>query len=126
MPPTEPDGSSRRFVAIFKVALTLTCPNCGRGGLYERTLKMRRSCSVCKADFTFFDAEDGPALFAIVLLSAVSIGFMAFLEAKFKPPFWLYLVAYPLPMLALAVVLIRHIKAFLFASAWVHGVKTKK
>lgn len=119
-------AATKPAAVILKSVLALTCPNCGKGKLYQGMLRVRDKCPTCKADLSAFNAEDGPALFAIVILSAMAIGLMAFLELNFHPPLWVYMVAYPLPMLALTVLLIRHIKAFLLASAWVHGIKNKK
>ena len=118
--------AATNLAVILSSAAALTCPNCGRGKIYRGMLRVRAKCSVCGARLSAFSAEDGAALFAIVILSAIAIGFMAFLELNFRPPLWVYAVAYPLPMLVLGIVLIRHIKAFLLASAWVNGVKTEK
>ena len=44
-------------IRLFRRALRLTCPNCGKGGIFESWFRMRVQCPVC--GFRFERGEEG-------------------------------------------------------------------
>lgn len=48
------------------------CPECGRGKLWRAYLKFAPQCAACGADFSVADTGDGPAVFVVLLVGAIS------------------------------------------------------
>ena len=83
--------------------LLVRCPRCGTGPLLERGLSVRSACPKCGQSFAFADSGDGPAVFAILLLGAVTLGGALFVEFRYEPPGWVHVLLWGviLPLLAL-------------------------
>ena len=63
--------------------LAQRCPNCGKGGLYRRYLKVRPQCEACGHDLARYPADDGPAYLTILLIGHLIVG-----PALFFPVVW--------------------------------------
>jgi uncharacterized protein (DUF983 family) len=59
------------------------CPNCGKGGIYRRYLKVRPHCEVCDHELARYPADDGPAYLTILLIGHLIVG-----PALFFPIVW--------------------------------------
>ena len=68
------------------------CPRCGEGKLFSSFLSVGNECGVCRLDYTFVDAGDGPAVFVILIIGFVVVGLALWLEVNFGPPLWLHLL----------------------------------
>lgn len=68
------------------------CPRCGQGRLFEGLLKVRPACTACGLDYGFADAGDGPAVFVMLILGFLVVGFALWFEFTFHPSIWLHLV----------------------------------
>lgn len=96
------------------------CPNCGRGKLFSRYLRLAESCASCGADFTMADVGDGAAVFVILIVGALAV------PAAFIAQFalgWHPLASAALAgalTLALSLVLLPVAKGVLFALQWLH------
>lgn len=91
------------------------CPRCGKGGLFDGFLAITERCAVCGLGFGGHDAGDGPAVFAIFILSFGVVGLAGFVEFLFAPPLWLHVVLW-LPMtLGLGLFLLRPLKGLTIA-----------
>ena len=57
--------------------LRLRCGACGKGKLFERYLKFKPACEVCKRDMSAADTADGPAFFVgfflLILLAPILV-----------------------------------------------------
>jgi uncharacterized protein (DUF983 family) len=96
------------------------CPRCGQGKLFSGYLKLAPRCDVCDLDFAFADPADGPAFFALTIMSFPILGFIWWLDATFVPPWWVHAVV-SLPILILACVLpLRPLKGWLVCSQYFH------
>ena len=93
----------------------MRCPRCGQGKLLEGLLAVRARCVVCGLDLRAQDAGDGPAVFVVLILGAVSVGLALLLEAKLEPPIWVHLAIWPAFILAGALALLRPLKATMIA-----------
>jgi len=94
------------------------CPRCGKGHLFEGWLKLRPSCEVCGLDYKFADPADGPAFFAMMVMSFPATGFAMWLEITREPPYWVHLITtFPL-MFALCVLPLRALKGWLVCSQY--------
>lgn len=100
----------------FVTGLTMTCPVCGKGKLFDGYLTLRKSCEHCGADFAELDSGDGPAFFVMFIVSLLVVIPAIFMEILYSPPYWLYAVIF-LPVGAFfTFVLLRPCKALLVAA----------
>jgi uncharacterized protein (DUF983 family) len=107
-------------VSPLSAALSCRCPRCGRGKLFNGLLEVTERCAVCGLDLRAEDAGDGPAVFVVLILGAVSVGLALLVEATFKPPLWVHLVLWTPLVLGGAIALLRPIKAGLIALQYRH------
>jgi uncharacterized protein (DUF983 family) len=107
----------RRWPEVSPVSagLRCRCPRCGQGPLFKGLLTVAERCSVCGLDLTPHDSGDGPAVFVILVLGAVVVPLALALEAWAAPPTWVHLVVWPPVIVALAIALLRPMKATLVA-----------
>ena len=81
---------------------------------------MAERCSVCDLDFRAQDAGDGPAVFVILILGALSVGLAILVEVEFAPPLWLHVVLWAPLVLGGAILMLRPLKAGLIALQYRH------
>jgi len=102
-------------VAPLSAGLGCRCPRCGRGKLFKGLLTVADKCSVCGLDFGPHDSGDGPAVFVIFLLGALIVPAAIGLEVWAQPPIWVHLLVWIPAIVALAILLLRPMKATLVA-----------
>ena len=77
-------------------------------------------CASCGLDLRGNDAGDGPAVFVILGLGALIMMLVFWVEFRYEPPWWMH-VAIWLPLtFALAVWMLRFLKALLVAQQFAH------
>ncbi|MEY2756927.1 MAG: hypothetical protein RIR33_705 [Pseudomonadota bacterium] len=107
-------------VSALSAGLRCRCPNCGKGQVFDGFLKFRKACPSCGADFTIADAGDGPAFFvmfaALILIAPTAM----FLELALHPPGWIYVLIWPPVTVGFCLLVLRPVKALLFALQWKH------
>jgi uncharacterized protein (DUF983 family) len=100
------------------------CPDCGRGDLFGRFLKVHHSCPACGAALHHHRADDAPAYFTILVVGHFIIGGLLSLERAFAPPTWVHLALWlPLTLLA-SLWLLPRVKGALIGLQWalyMHG-----
>lgn len=98
------------------------CPRCRAGNLFAGpfTIALRRTCDRCNLDYTFADAGDGPAIFAIFILGVLVLGGALIAEFKFGVPAWGHVLLWGLLTPLAALVLLRGLKSWLIASQFKH------
>ena len=112
MVPTEP--------SVSKAAFGGRCPRCGQGKLFDGYLTVGPRCTRCNLDYTIFNAGDGPAVFAILIVGAIVTGAALFVEFKYRPPYWVHAVLW-IPLIGILTgVLLRLMKAFLLVLQYKH------
>ncbi len=99
----------------MRAGLRCRCPRCGQGRLFKGLLTVAGTCAVCELDLTSHDAGDGPAVFVIFLLGFIVVPLALGFEAALAPPIWLHLVIWPPVIIALAIAMLRPMKAVLVA-----------
>ena len=114
---------SQKRISPFVAGVMALCPRCGEGGLFAGFLKMRDSCTACGLDFRFADTGDGPAVFAIFILGFFVLGGALLVEFNFFPPLWVHVVLWGILTPLFALLLLRSIKALLFAFQYYHGAE---
>ena len=83
-------------------------------------LKVRDRCEVCGLDLRAHDSGDGPASLVILVLGAIVMVLVFWVEFRFSPPLWVHAILWPLVTVPLAIVLMRHMKAALVALQFRH------
>jgi uncharacterized protein (DUF983 family) len=109
---------------------TMCCPNCGRGKLFGRYLKVVDRCAVCGEDYSSQRADDFPAYLVIIVVGHVVVPAMLLVEELFAPAIWLqYMIWLPLTVFG-ALALLQPVKGAVVALQWhlgMHGfARTKK
>jgi uncharacterized protein (DUF983 family) len=76
------------------------CPRCGEGRLFSGFLTIAERCGVCRLDYSFADAGDGPAVFVILIIGFVVAGLALWFDVTADPPLWLHFILWgPLALL---------------------------
>ena len=87
------------------------CPRCHEGKLFAGLLEITPTCPVCGLDLSAHDAADGPAVFVIFIVGALSvIGALTF-EAIASLPYWMHFAIWPVVVIAATLGLLRPLKA---------------
>jgi uncharacterized protein (DUF983 family) len=110
-----PPPSSWPRVPPMQAGLRCRCPRCGRGALFRGLLTVRDRCAVCGLDLSPHDSGDGPAVFVILILGALVMPLVFWVEFTFEPPPWVHLVIWLPAILGLSVLMLRPMKAILVA-----------
>lgn len=97
------------------------CPNCARGRLFDRFLKVTPGCAACGYDFSAEDSGDGPAVFVVLIVGFVVTFAALLVEVKYAPPYWLHAVLWLPLMLGLSLGLLQPFKGLLLAIQFCHG-----
>jgi len=107
-------------VSPLVAALFCRCPRCGEGKLYDGVLTVASSCTRCGLDLRAQDAGDGPAVFVVLIIGAVTVGLAIIVEILFSPPFWVHAVLWTPLVIGGAILLLRPLKAGLIALQYRH------
>jgi len=102
-------------ISSVRVGLTGCCPGCGKGHLFSGFLTLAKKCDACGLDYGFADSGDGPAVFVILIVGFLIVGAALLVEVNYEPPLWLHALIWPPILLALALGLLRLLKAALVA-----------
>lgn len=87
------------------------CPKCREGALFSGFLTVQERCRSCGLDLRAHDSGDGPAVFVIFIVGALSVIGALALEAAAEPPYWLHVVIWPAFVIGLTLALLRPLKA---------------
>ena len=107
----------------------MKCPNCGKGHLFRRFLKVADNCEVCGEDFTAQRADDFPAYLVIIVVGHVVVPALLAVEVAYAPPAWLQLAIWlPLTLFS-ALALLQPTKGAIVGLQWqigMHGFEAAK
>ena len=107
-------------VPLWQAALRCRCPRCGEGRLYAGVLQLRPGCDVCGLAFTEFDTGNGAASAVILVLSAIAMIGVFWVEFHFNPPAWVHAVLWPAVTIPAAILMMRPLKAALVTLQYRH------
>ena len=107
-------------VSVLHAALLCRCPRCGEGRLYDGLLAVAPSCARCGLDLRAQDAGDGPAVFVMLILGALTVGLAILVEIAFAPPIWVHLLLWTPVVVGGSILLLRPLKAGLIALQYRH------
>jgi uncharacterized protein (DUF983 family) len=119
------DSAARRNVwqAMLK-GLLLKCPNCGRGAMFGRYLKVAAECPACGQELHHHRADDAPAYFTIVLVGHIVVAAVLAVEKAFHPSMGVHLALWVPLTLGLSLWLLPSVKGALVGLQWalrMHG-----
>ena len=102
---------------------TMKCPNCGRGHLFGRFLKVADHCEACCEDFTPQRADDFPAYLVIIVVGHVVVPALLWMEMAYAPPAWLQLAIWLPVTLFSALGLLQPTKGAIVGLQWQTGME---
>ncbi|MGH1578694.1 DUF983 domain-containing protein [Planktotalea sp.] len=94
------------------------CPNCGEGPLLQGYLKMRKSCTVCKQDFTAARADDGPAYLTILIVGHLMAPGLHIAFVHYRPEPLVLFSIFAVGCVALSLYLLPRLKGAIVAFQW--------
>jgi uncharacterized protein (DUF983 family) len=104
----------------FIASLSGSCPRCGEGCMFAGLLAIADRCAACGHDLRGHDAGDGPAVFVILIVGALMMVVVFWLEFTFAPPFWVH-AAVAVPLVSVCSIgLLRLMKGWLVAQQYRH------
>ncbi len=107
----------------------MKCPNCGRGHLFRRFLKVADHCESCCEDFTPQRADDFPAYLVIVVVGHLVVPAILAVETAYAPPEWLQLAVWLPVTLFASLALLQPTKGAIVGLQWqlgMHGFEASK
>ena len=96
------------------------CARCGEGRLFGGFLSVRPACERCGLDYSFADAGDGPAVFAILIGGFIVVFAALITEIMYQPPYWMHAVLWLPLVLIVTLGPLRPIKGLLIALQYHH------
>lgn len=107
----------------------MKCPNCRRGHLFRRFLKVADHCEACCEDFTAQRADDFPAYLVIVVVGHLVVPTLLAVAIAYDPPVWLQLAIWLPITLFSSLALLQPTKGAIVALQWqtgMHGFEEAK
>lgn len=100
------------------------CPNCGRGKLFRKFLKVTDACAVCSEELRHHRADDAPAYLVILIVGHIVVPLALLVEKLYQPPHWLAFSIWIPLTLVLSLALLQPIKGAIVGWQWaqrMHG-----
>ena len=108
-------------LALWRGA-TGKCPNCGKGAMFGRFLKVNHHCDVCGEEFFHHQADDFPAYLVIVIVGHIVVPLILWVETDYAPSYWVHLALWLPLTLILTLGLLQPIKGMVVAMQWQFGM----
>lgn len=75
-----------------RAALLGQCPRCGARTLFGGWVSFASRCRACGLDLAAFNVGDGPAAFLTLIVGAIVIILMVWVQLTAAPPWWVHLL----------------------------------
>ena len=85
-----PGVSETRKPGLSEAALRGSCPQCGARTLFAGWISFAPRCRACGLDFAAFNVGDGPAAFLTLIVGAVIMVLMVWVQLAAAPPWWVH------------------------------------
>ena len=119
-----PSTGQRSVLSAMLRGAKLTCPNCGKGSMFRRYLKVADQCPSCGEELHHHRADDAPPYFTIVIVGHVVVSLLLAVEMAYHPPMWLHAALWLPLTVVLSRLLLPPIKGSLVGLQWallMHG-----
>jgi uncharacterized protein (DUF983 family) len=107
----------------FKRGLTGRCPNCGKGRLFWKYLKVEPRCEACGHDLARYPADDGPAYFTILIVGHLIVGPLLFFPIIWQAPAMYMVPGTLIPLAVATLLLLPRVKGAFIGVLYRLGVK---
>ena len=98
--PARPEETTSLYQAMMR-GFRCRCPNCGKGHLFGKYLKVADQCEECGEEFHHHRADDLPAYLVIMVVGHVIVPAVLAVEVAYSPPYWLHaLIWLPLTLVS--------------------------
>ena len=122
-----PKKSDRNvWSAMWRGALQ-KCPNCARGKLFRKYLKVADKCETCMEELHHHRADDAPAYITIFLVGHIIVPPILLIEIWYQPAFWLQFLVWSPLLVLLTLALLPVVKGAVVGLQWalrMHGFET--
>ena len=98
------------------------CPNCGKGALLYKYLKVYDSCQHCGQNLYHHRADDGPAYLTILIVGHITVPMLHVVFVQFRPEPWIMAVGFGTTCVALSLYFLPRIKGAIVAFQWARGL----
>jgi uncharacterized protein (DUF983 family) len=88
---TRPDETVSLSQAMWR-GFRCKCPNCGKGHLFGKYLKVADHCQECGEEFGHHRADDFPAYLVMIVVGHIIVPVILAVETAYSPPYSLQLV----------------------------------
>jgi uncharacterized protein (DUF983 family) len=122
--PSDPKRPPRDHRVALRRGFFGRCPNCGRGAMFRKFLKVADHCPACGEALHHQRADDAPAYFVILILGHLVVPAALAVEIAFEPPYWVHALLWGPITVAGALALLPAVKGALVAWQWanyMHG-----
>ena len=75
-----------------EAALWGLCPRCGARTLFAGWTSFAPRCRACGLDFAAFNVGDGPAAFLTMIIGALVVAMMVWVQLTAAPPWWVHVL----------------------------------
>ncbi len=118
------DAEHRPLFGALKRGFRQLCPNCGRGRIFDRFLKVNHACAACGQELHHHRADDAPPYFTIFIVGHIVIPLVLILEKAYAPSSWVHAAIWLPVTLALTFFFLPRVKGSLVGLQWsqrMHG-----
>lgn len=120
--PATPQSEPRNWIKALHLGFRKLCPQCGRGQMFFRYLKVSPSCSGCGLSLDRYRADDAPPYFTILLVGHLIVPAMLVLEQHAHPPEWVHAAIWVPLTLLLTLMLLPRIKGAVIGWHWAAAI----
>ncbi len=120
---TNPPAGQTPWFSGLKRGFARRCPNCGQSPIFNRYLKVNRTCVHCGLGLGEFRADDAPPYFTILVVGHIIVPSMLILEQLRHPPEWLHALVWLPLTLALSLFLLPRIKGAVIGVQWANRIR---
>jgi uncharacterized protein (DUF983 family) len=125
---TRPDETVSLSQAMWR-GFRCKCPNCGKGHLFGKYLKVADHCQECGEEFGLHRADDFPAYLVMIVVGHIIVPVILAVETAYSPPYSLQLVIWlPLALVG-SLGLLQPTKGAIVGLQWqmgMHGFEAAK
>ena len=98
------------------------CPNCGKGEMLYKYLKVHDKCQNCSQNLYHHRADDGPAYLTILIVGHILAPLLHIVFVQFRPDPWIMAIGFGTGCVVLSLYFLPRIKGSIVAFQWARGL----